>query len=83
MHEETPGLIVATLNARSHYVSVDIKYDAQNYSLSYNQGRNGGNIHPKYNKWISTLDRAIQLELSDMPRIYSPPPASAAQAALL
>jgi hypothetical protein len=61
MYEETPGHIVATLDVRSHHVSVDIKYDQQNYSLNYNESRNmnhdGANIHPKYNEWISRLNR--------------------------
>jgi hypothetical protein len=67
MHEKTPGHIIAKLDSRSHYVSLDIRYDQQNYSLHYddstNMNYNGTSIHPKYNKWIGALNRAIQLEL--------------------
>jgi len=82
MYEETPGHIVATLDVRSHHVSVDIKYDQQNYSLNYNESRNmnhdGANIHPKYNEWISRLNRAIQAELVGLHHTYLPPPAAGA-----
>jgi hypothetical protein len=71
MHEETPGLIVATLDVRSHRASLNINYNQWGYSLNYSDSSNlnydGTNIHPNYNKWTRSLNMAIQSELNSLP----------------
>ncbi|MDR3177710.1 MAG: hypothetical protein LBT96_01875 [Campylobacteraceae bacterium] len=61
------GLIVAILTPPSYMVVIDIKYDASTYSITYRDGANlqydGDNIDKNYNKWIKSLDEAIQKKL--------------------
>ncbi|WP_034642633.1 hypothetical protein [Desulfovibrio inopinatus] len=67
MYVEKEGLIVATLNIRSHQAVVDIKYDKNKYSIIYKSSTNlkarNGKIHKNYKGWIMNLDRQIQEEL--------------------
>jgi len=67
MHPVRPGLIVATLQTRSYTAVVDITYDANAYSITYNNSANlnydGTNIHRTYNGWVRNLDRVIRAQL--------------------
>jgi len=66
-HPVRPGLIVATLQTRSYTAVVDITYDANTYSITYNNSANlnydGTNIHRTYNGWVQNLDRVIRSQL--------------------
>lgn len=65
-----PGLIVGTLNLRSHMAMVDIKYDTKSYSITYKDSNNldykGDSIHKNYNSWVQNLDNGIRSQLSNM-----------------
>lgn len=65
-----PGLIVGTLNLRSHMAVVDVKYDTKTYSISYKDSSNldydGSNIHKNYNGWVENLDRGIRTQLTSL-----------------
>jgi hypothetical protein len=58
------GHMEATLFVRSHMAKVDIRYDANTYSITYkdseNLGYENGKIHRNYNKWIANLNMDIQ-----------------------
>lgn len=60
-----PGVMQATLVRRAHRVRVKIPYDAQGYSILYEDSENlsyneqKGTIHPRYNTWIVYLNRSI------------------------
>ncbi|MFO7594123.1 MAG: hypothetical protein R6X15_08790 [Pseudomonadota bacterium] len=68
MKAVAPGHVVGTLHQRQHMAQIDIKYNTQNYSITYkdSSGLNydGTNIHNFYNKWIQTLRRDIDVQLS-------------------
>lgn len=65
-----PGMLVGTLNIRSHQVVVDIVHDTSMYSITYkssvnmqyNAARNA--IHRNYNAWVRNLRDDIQREVS-------------------
>jgi len=65
-----PGVFTGRLLLRSHVAVVAIEYDVKAYSILYresvNLGANEGLIHPAYNQWIHSLDRAIRAELDQM-----------------
>lgn len=65
-----PGLIVGTLNLRTHMAMVNIKYDTKTYSITYKDSNNldysGDSIHKNYNGWIQNLDSGIRSQLSNM-----------------
>jgi hypothetical protein len=65
-----PGLIVGTLNLRSHMAMVNVKYDTKTYSITYKDSSNldytGDSIHKNYNGWVTNLDRGIQSQLSNL-----------------
>ena len=67
MKPEKPGLIVGTLNLRSHTAVVDIPYTTTSYSIIYrssvNLNQHGNTIHSNYNGWVQNLDKAIQRQL--------------------
>lgn len=62
-----PGLIMASLNVRSHSATVLIPYTEKSYSIEYknsdNLKYNDGNIHKSYNRWVSSLAREIENQL--------------------
>lgn len=64
-----PGLIVATLNVRSHQAVVDIAYNTKSYSITYKDSTNlkydveRKTIHENYRGWIQYLDNAIKSRL--------------------
>ena|SRR2546425_4343459 len=67
-----PGLIVGTLNIRSHQAVVDIPYTIKTYSIKYKNSSNlkydaeKQTIHSNYSGWIQNLDNAIKLQLSSI-----------------
>lgn len=67
MKAEKPGLIVGTLNLRTHTAVVDIPFSASAYSIVYrssvNLNQQGDNIHSNYNGWVQNLDKAIRSQL--------------------
>lgn len=68
MKTEKPGHIVGTINLRKHMAQVDIKYNAQSYSITYRDSQNldydGTNIHSNYNGWVQRLQQNIQSQLN-------------------
>jgi hypothetical protein len=64
MKDEGPGEITGTLSLRSHVAVVSISFDAQNFSINYQDSSklqyDGTKIHTNYNSWVSNLARAIQ-----------------------
>ncbi len=66
--EAGEGHLVATIVVRSHMAKVDITYNTKTYSINYNDSAGlkyvDGNIHSKYNSWITNLQRDIDLQLS-------------------
>lgn len=68
MNVERPGLIIATLNLRTHQAVVEIPYDTTGFAIRYQDSTNldydGTNIHKNYNSWIQNLEREIRLQAS-------------------
>jgi hypothetical protein len=68
MKKEKAGLIVGTLNLRTHMAVVDIPYSSKNYSILYKSSVNldaqDGQIHSNYNGWVENLDKAIKAQLA-------------------
>lgn len=68
MKEEGPGMLVGTLQLRSHTAVVSIPYTATSYSVKYRSSVNleesGGKIHKNYNGWIQNLQKGISTQLS-------------------
>lgn len=63
-----PGLIEASVTARSHKVVVSIPFNQQSYSIDYKDSENmkaeGDEIHKKYNAWVLRLSQSIRSELN-------------------
>lgn len=61
------GLLLGTLNIRTHTVRVDIRYTASTYSITYKDSENikfrNGRIHGAFNKWVRKLNADIQQAL--------------------
>jgi hypothetical protein len=72
MKKQRPGHIIGTLYLRKHMVKVDIKFNAQEYSITYNDSSNmqydGENIHSNYNSWVQNLSNAIQTNVYNNPQ---------------
>lgn len=70
MEVERPGLILGTLNIRSHQAVVEIPYDTQGFAIQYQDSTNlnydGESIHTNYNGWIQNLERRIRTEVSTL-----------------
>lgn len=68
MKEDGPGMLVGTLNLRTHTAVVAIPYSPRAYSIQYRSSVNldekGGTIHKNYNGWIQNLTRGINAQLS-------------------
>lgn len=68
MQPVKPGLIVGTLNIRSHQAVVNISYDQTDYNIdyknSYNLKYDGTKIHSNYNGWVMNLSKAINNNLA-------------------
>lgn len=62
-----PGLVTGRLALRGHVAVVDVRYTAQNYSITYKDSSNldykDGQIHKNYNGWIENLNRDIRANL--------------------
>lgn len=67
MKVEKPGLIVGTLNVRSHVAVVDIPFTVTSFSILYrssvNLNQQDDKIHSNYNGRIRQLDQAIRSQL--------------------
>ena len=67
INPEGPGHLVGRLPLRTHLAVVDIEHDAKSYSIKYRESANlnagHGMIHPNYNEWVQSLDRAIRSQL--------------------
>jgi type IV pilus biogenesis protein CpaD/CtpE len=68
MKEDGPGMLVGTLQLRTHTAVVAIPYSPRSYSVQYRSSVNldekGGTIHKNYNGWIQNLTRGINAQLS-------------------
>lgn len=64
-------LVASTVVRGKHTVSVDIKFDGSNYSVTYRESSNMNyrvdtevpKIHPNYNIWVAQFVGAINSEL--------------------
>lgn len=69
MTPQGDGNILGTLELRSHVARVNIRYDRQNYHITFLDAVNldhdpsRGTIHKNYNSWIRNLDTDIHNEL--------------------
>jgi hypothetical protein len=67
MTPTSAGLVVGSLNLRTHLAVVDVRYTARTFSIAYKDSTNldyqNGQIHKNYNGWIENLDRSIRNEL--------------------
>ena len=78
-----PGHLEARLSVRSHLAFVDITFDEAAYSITYKDSQNldykpkKRAIHANYNKWVGTLNSALQSSL--FTPVADPAPQSAAQ----
>src|SRR5688572_27918624 len=67
INPEGPGHLIGRLPVRTHLAVVDIEHDAKSYSIKYRESANlnagHGMIHPNYNEWVQSLDRAIRSQL--------------------
>ncbi|WP_419678068.1 hypothetical protein ACN2EN_01455 [Aliarcobacter lanthieri] len=65
-----PGLAQGQLNIRTHMATVEIPYSTTSYAINYKNSMNLGydstkqTIHPNYNGWVTNLDNAIKVQLS-------------------
>jgi hypothetical protein len=68
MNVERPGLIIGTLNLRSHQAMVEIPYDTSGFAIQYQNSTNlnydGTTIHKNYNSWVQNLEREIRIQVS-------------------
>ena len=66
---EGPGRMSARFQSGRHLASVNIDHDTKNYSIKMrdtNVRNDGTSVHPAYNNWVQSLDRAIRVELSSI-----------------
>ena len=68
-----PGHLIGSLAVRGkHSATVDVQFDTESFSISYNSSMNlnyhaGRNeIHPSYNNWVKNLQDDIQTEITQM-----------------
>jgi len=70
MKAQGSGHLLGTLAIRSHVAVVDIKYNTENYSITYkdstNLDYNGEYIHSNYNGWVQNLEKSINAQLSTL-----------------
>jgi hypothetical protein len=70
MTPKAPGNMEGRLALRTHVAVVDISYDRKSYNIVYkdstNLDYNGTDIHKNYNGWVQNLDKAIQVQLSNL-----------------
>ncbi|PLV62112.1 hypothetical protein [Erwinia sp. B116] len=62
------GVINGHLAQRGHVADIRITYSASQYQINYVASQNllagAGQIHRNYNRWVTNLDRQIQLRLA-------------------
>lgn len=65
------GHLIGTVAVRGkHFATVDVTFDTEAFSITYNTSRNlnhdpGTNeIHPNYNSWVRLLQQDIQAEVT-------------------
>ncbi len=63
--EENKGVLIANIQVRSHFVSVEINVGKDSYDIVYRDSENmnyrsDGTIHRKYNGWVRNLNSDIQ-----------------------
>ena len=70
MDVQRPGLILATLNLRSHQAVAEIPYDTTGFAIQYQDSTNlnydGTSIHRNYNGWGQNLEREIRTQVSSI-----------------
>jgi len=70
MQPVRPGLVVGTLNLRTHTAVVDVAYNTRTYDITYKDSKelnyDGTNIHRNYNGWIQNLDKGIRAQLLNL-----------------
>ena len=68
MNVERPGLMIGTLNLRSHQAVVEIPYDTTGFAIAYRDSTDldydGTSIHKNYNSWVQNLEREIRVQAS-------------------
>lgn len=68
MKDESPNLLVGTLQLRTHTAVIEIPYSTTQYSIKYRSSVNleekGGTIHKNYNGWVQNLTKGINSQLS-------------------
>lgn len=69
--EAGPGHLIGSVAVRAkHFATVDVTFDTEQFSITYNNSRNlnynaGRNeIHPNYNTWVKNLQKDIQAEIT-------------------
>lgn len=69
MHREGPGHLVATQTRAKYNASIDIRFDQRAYSITHRSSsgmrEKDGSIHPRYNFWITNLQRDIDAHLAN------------------
>ena len=72
MREERSGVVMGTVQQRSHSVTVEIPYDSKQYTIKYHSSVNmmegPGTIHRNYNRWVERLNRNIAAEINKIQR---------------
>ena len=67
MRVAEPGHIVATHSRGSHSATVDVFFNTQTYSITYNASTDldydGERIHGTYNRWVEYLKQDIALAM--------------------
>ena len=68
MNDEAPGVIRGRQQSRGHVADIRISYSATGYTINYDSSSNllasDGSIHKNYSRWVTNLDKDIQVELS-------------------
>lgn len=69
MRKVEPGLIVGTIQVRTHEAQVDVRYSATTWNIAYRDSKNlkfnGEKIHSNYNKWVSRLGDSIRNQIDE------------------
>ena len=69
--EAAPGHLIGNVAVRAkHFATVDVTFDTEKFSITYNASRNlnysasRNEIHPNYNAWVQNLQKDIQAEIT-------------------
>lgn len=72
MRQKDEGMIIGTLNIRSHMAQVEIPFSRSSYSIRYKDSSNlkfdeqNRSIHSNYDGWIQNLNNQIRARLASM-----------------